>query len=78
MILCPRHHAEIHSIYDELITADKWLVGRPLSYYSWRQAERLMSQLEAACDKWLKEETPGIDPKTFADNRPHLKRRRHR
>lgn len=63
--LCDRHHAEIHEIYDEIIRRDRNSVGRPLSQYSWVQAETLMDKLESAFFEWIGEETPGIGPKTL-------------
>jgi hypothetical protein len=59
--LCPNHHAEIHRLYDAIIVGDRKLVGRPLSKYTWTQAERLMEKLESACLEWIETETPGID-----------------
>lgn len=59
--LCANHHAEIHAIYDKLINEDKAVTGRPLSQYTWTQAERLMDKLEAAFHEWVLTVTPGID-----------------
>lgn len=66
-ILCPNHHAEIHKIYDGIISADRKKTGRPLSKYSWVQANLLMDKLEAACLRWLKTQSPGIDSKYYGD-----------
>lgn len=70
VLLCDRHHAEIHSIYDKIIANDRAAqTGLPLHKYSWTQAERLMGKLIKACDDWLKKETPGIDSATFGETR---------
>lgn len=69
VILCPNHHAEIHKIYDSMIMADKLRTRRPLSKYSWQQAEALMDKLEAACDEWLKHVTPGINSEQYGRKR---------
>ncbi len=61
-VVCANHHAEIHLIYDEIIKKDKLKTGRPLSKYSWTQAEKLMDKLEATCLLWLKKDTPGLSP----------------
>jgi hypothetical protein len=58
--ICANHHAEIHLVYDQIIRADRKKVGRPLSKYSWTQAEKLMEKLEAVCLDWLKKDTPGV------------------
>lgn len=58
--LCANHHAEIHMVYDQIIRRDVKKVGRPLSQYSWAQAEKLMDKLEAVCVEWLQKETPGV------------------
>lgn len=73
--ICDMHHAEIHLIYDGIIKKDKLKTGRPLSKYSWAQAEKLMEKLEAACVKWLKKDTPGVDP-TFLNNLRDKRRQR--
>jgi hypothetical protein len=67
--VCIRHHAEIHVIYDGIIEADKTKVGRPLSDYTWTQAEALMDKLEAACLRWLKMQSPGVDAADFERRR---------
>ncbi len=70
VLICDRHHAEIHSIYDKIIANDCTAqTGIPLSKYSWVQAERLMGKLIEACDKWLQKETPGMDSETFGNTR---------
>ena len=74
--ICSRHHAEIHLLYDVIIQEDILEIGRPLSRYSWGQAERLMRKLEETCNTWLKLPTPGVHPKTFAHRR--RERQKHR
>jgi hypothetical protein len=60
--ICPRHHAEIHRVYDEIIASEIAKIGRPLADFSWKQAEKLMDKLEEACHEWLKKETKGLSP----------------
>lgn len=76
--ICTDHHAEIHRIYDDIIQVDIRRVGRPLSKYSWSQAETLMKKLRAACQRWLKIQTPGIDPNEYAAYREKLRKQRMR
>lgn len=59
--VCLPHHAEIHSIYDEIIADDMAKTGLPLYLYSWKQGRILMQRLTNACEAWLFQETPGID-----------------
>jgi hypothetical protein len=73
--LCAHHHAAIHQIYDRIIQADVAKVERPLSQYTWRQAERLMDRLKGVCLEWLCSESSGIDPIAFT-NRRHKRRAR--
>lgn len=74
--LCDMHHAEIHLIYDGIIRRDKLKTGRPLSKYSWAQAEKLMDKLESTCVKWLRKDTPGLDPKYLTNLRVKREGRR--
>lgn len=67
--VCDRHHAEIHLIYDGIIRRDRHITLRPLSQYSWAQAEKLMGKLEGICLEWLTKETPGEDPSKVDDLR---------
>jgi hypothetical protein len=71
--ICDMHHAEIHEVYDRIISEDKKRTGLPLSKYSWTQANRLMDKLERAYYKWLKEQTPGIFPRQL-DARRRVRR----
>lgn len=73
--VCDMHHAEIHLIYDTIIRRDRLITFRRLAEYSWKQAEKLMDKLEAACFDWLEIETPGEDPKLVDEVRE--KRRKH-
>ena len=63
--LCANHHAEIHSIYDDIIAEDRAKVGKPLYDYSWKQAEALMDKLEAAFNVWIRLESRGISSKNY-------------
>jgi hypothetical protein len=63
--LCLPHHAEIHSVYDEIIASDIARTGLPLYLYSWKQARILMKQLHEACETWLLQPSPGIDSDTY-------------
>lgn len=67
--LCDRHHAEIHAIYDEIIIEDRKKLGKPLSKYTWAQAELLMDKLEAAFREWLNRRTPGLGSRTLQARR---------
>jgi hypothetical protein len=69
VLICDSHHAEIHSIYDRLISQDRAKTKIPFAKYSWRQADHLMDKLEKACVDWLARETPGIDSEVFGDTR---------
>ena len=60
--ICDHHHMEIHVIYDRIIQRDMIKTGRHLRNYSWVQATTLMKKLEKRCERWLKENTPGISP----------------
>lgn len=62
VLLCERHHAEIHSIYDRIIEQEKLRVGRVLHWFTWPEAEALMQKLKEACDEWIVRETPGMAP----------------
>ena len=68
-LLCANHHAEIHARYDVVIQADVVRLGRPLSQYTWAQAELLMDKMEVVFREWMLEETPGIDAKSFGKRR---------
>lgn len=63
--ICLPHHAEIHSIYDEIIAEDMAIVGLPLYLYSWKQGRLLMQKLRDTCNIWLRQKTPGIDSDTY-------------
>lgn len=69
VLICDSHHAEIHSIYDKIITEDREYTRTSFAKYSWAQAERLMAKLTETCNKWLLEETSGIDSQTFSETR---------
>jgi hypothetical protein len=69
VILCPEHHAEIHRIYDRIISKDRRLLNKPLAKYSWPQAEALMGKLHRKCMTWIAKETPGIDPRDLDKQR---------
>lgn len=76
--LCDNHHAEIHLLYDEIIKIDKKTTKRPLSKYSWKQAERLMSKLEDAFYTWVKIESPGFSSEELAKQRQREREARQR
>lgn len=61
--LCDWHHAEAHKLYDGIIQKFKLKLGKPLYKAMWSEAEELMRLLEAACEQWLLEVTPGYDPR---------------
>lgn len=58
--LCPRHHAEIHLLYDQIIMAHNRRIGKKCDLYTVKEAEELRKELQAACDKWMKKETKGV------------------
>lgn len=68
------HHAEIHSIYDQIINADKKRLGIALYHYTWKQAEALMDKLEAAFNEWVGRETPGVNQKDYGRTRQLYRR----
>jgi len=74
VVICVSHHAEIHAIYDQIIRQDISATGKSLYKYSWQEAERLMAKLEAACRKWEKDETPGIDSRKYGVVRKRRRR----
>lgn len=76
LILCDRHHAEIHDRYDKIIERHKQRTGKNLAAYSWNDAEDLMNELEAECLKWLEKKTPGIKPSTLDARRARKRKRR--
>lgn len=67
--ICAPHHAEIHSIYDRIITEDIATTGLNLYLYSWRQASILMDKLRVTCAQWLVTDTPGIDSGIYEQTR---------
>lgn len=66
--ICDWHHEEIHDIYFSIITEVKTLVAKRFCDYSWKEANALMERLRKVCRQWLKEETPGKEPKRLASN----------
>jgi hypothetical protein len=69
VLICEHHHAEIHSIYDQIIADDCAKTGLPLYLYSWKQGRVLMRRLEEACKEWLQHPTSGIDSKIYGATR---------
>lgn len=67
--LCADHHAEIHWTYDAIIARHRALARRPLSLYTWKQAEDLMDKLETAFDKWIEKETPGMPQDKYEETK---------
>jgi len=61
--ICDQHHAEIHHIYREVIYVHQVKLRIPLVAFSWKQARDLMKAMRDECNKWLKEDTPGMSPK---------------
>lgn len=62
VLICYKHHPEIHQVYDEIIARHKASISKSLTNYTWAEAEILMTLLRAACNEWLTTETPGIEP----------------
>lgn len=60
VVLGQNHHAEVHVLYDVIISNHMVVSGRSLANYSWAQAEHLMDCLEAAFKAWVVVETPGF------------------
>lgn len=73
VLICDAHHAEIHSIYDKIITKDRAQVQCKLSEYTWVQATQLMNKLEEACLEWLETVTPGISSAEYGERRKRRK-----
>ena len=69
VLICDSHHAEIHSLYDKLITKDRAHTQIAFSKYSWVQAVCLMNKLEQLCNEWLKRESPGISSSSYSETR---------
>ena len=67
--LCVNHHAEIHSIYDDIIAEDLAKTGRRLVDYTWSMADKLMDKLEAAFNVWIKIQSKGISSKSYGKNK---------
>jgi hypothetical protein len=79
VVLGQNHHAEVHVLYDVIISNHMVAAGRSLTNYSWAQAEHLMDCLEAAFNAWVVEETPGFQAKRLSAMRrsyPTSKNRR--
>lgn len=74
VVICDKHHAEIHFIYDKIIEKHKQKLGKGLSAYSWAEAEDLMDQLETACMQWLAKRTPGMKPSLLDAKRARRRR----
>jgi hypothetical protein len=62
VLVCEWHHAEIHKIYDRVISEFRHKIGKPLRLASWEEAEELMQLLEQVCEAWIEQESPGYDP----------------
>lgn len=74
--ICDWHHAEIHSIYDEIIQADMRMRSKRLQDYSWDEANELMSKLERRFWTWLGEPSPGLSPRKLRAQRAKERTRR--
>lgn len=66
--ICVFHHEEIHHLYMRVIGRHlrKWS-KLPCRNWSWEMAESLMKDLRKYCRQWLKRETPGMEPRKYAD-----------
>lgn len=59
--LCHDHHEEIHVEYYRIIREVMHVRDyKPCREWSWVEAHHLMTKLEAFCNWWLKQETPGV------------------
>lgn len=65
--LCSWHHAEIHILYEArralLIKETRTLYGSYM--HDWKAAIYLMRKFKQICREWLKEDTPGINPRNL-------------
>lgn len=63
VLLCPRHHAEVHLDLDVEIL--EYLKGqkKSLELFNYEDAMKLVRRLRKYSDAWLQRETPGVDPK---------------
>lgn len=63
--LCESHHVEIHVIYSSLLRRFSLIeFKKHEAAFSVEEALHVMRVCKKACLEWLKEETPGIDPKS--------------
>lgn len=60
--ICPDHHAEAHWEYRHIIQRHYIKVGRPLSQYTWKEAEELMERFATFYSAWIATPTLGMDP----------------
>lgn len=74
-VICVSHHAEIHVIYDEIIKSDLGMRSKPLSKYTWDEAHELMTKLDKACHKWIKNDTPGISSELYGSYKERSNRK---
>lgn len=65
--VCDSHHAEIHAIYMRTIRDHCLRLQMPMARWSWNQAFVLIKDLRVICDRWMKQETPGMDPERLND-----------
>lgn len=58
--ICPDHHEEIHVAYMNTIFRRIKAKGyKPLTDWTWEEAEVLMDELRTQCRAWLQCKTPG-------------------
>jgi hypothetical protein len=76
VLICEWHHAEIHKLYDRIIAEFRQKLGKPLRMASWEEAEELMQRMEAACEAWLQQESPGYNPEQLRADRMDARIRR--
>lgn len=61
--ICEWHHVEIHMEYRIIIGELSLALRKPSSMFTVEEAIRAMLHCRLACQEWIKQETPGMDPK---------------
>lgn len=61
VLICERHHAEVHDIYRSVIRLAQFKFGVPRELFTVKQAMYAMRECKKACKEWLSKQTPGYN-----------------
>jgi len=61
--LCPWHHAEIHEIFEHMYFEMRSKDSTPIHLMTPGQFLRFRHAFRSACSGWMKEVTPGVNPR---------------